>query len=152
VLASSIRFGALASDLTKLELVYAPPYNSAKDPVNIAGYTLENILAKRVKNFHWHDVENLDPAKVTLLDVRTKAEFKRGAIPGFVNIELDSLREHLSEIDPKKPVYVTCQVGQRGYFACRILTQNSYDAYNLSGGYLLWNTVINGQEAAKNYK
>jgi NADPH-dependent 2,4-dienoyl-CoA reductase/sulfur reductase-like enzyme/rhodanese-related sulfurtransferase len=144
VLATALRFGAVANDLTQLELAYAPPYSSAKDPVNIAGYTLENILAGRVKNFHWHDVSGLNPKKVTLLDVRTKDEFKRGAIPNFINIELDSLRSHLSELDPKKPVYVTCQVGQRGYFACRILTQHGFKCFNLSGGYLLWNTVING--------
>jgi rhodanese-related sulfurtransferase len=144
VMATAIRFGAVANDLTRLELTYAPPYSSAKDPVNIAGYTIENILAGRVINFHWHDVKRLNPKMVTLLDVRTPAEFKRGAIPGFINIELDSLRARISEIDRKKPVYVTCQVGQRGYFACRILHQNGYEAFNLSGGYLLWNTVING--------
>jgi NADPH-dependent 2,4-dienoyl-CoA reductase/sulfur reductase-like enzyme/rhodanese-related sulfurtransferase len=143
VLATALRFGAKASDLTQLELTYAPPYSSAKDPVNIAGYTIENLLAGKVKNFHWHDVAALNPKKVTLLDVRTPSEFKRGAIPGFINIELDSLRGRLSEIDPKKPVYVTCQVGQRGYFACRILSQKGYNAFNLSGGYYLWNIVTN---------
>jgi NADPH-dependent 2,4-dienoyl-CoA reductase/sulfur reductase-like enzyme/rhodanese-related sulfurtransferase len=138
VIATAIRFGATAYDLTRLELCYAPPYSSAKDPVNMAGFVIENLLDGRLKNFHWHDVSALDPDAVTLLDVRTAAEFSRGAIPGFINIPLDELRARHGELDPKKPVYAMCQVGLRGYIASRILTGRGFKVYNLSGGYALW--------------
>jgi NADPH-dependent 2,4-dienoyl-CoA reductase/sulfur reductase-like enzyme/peroxiredoxin family protein/rhodanese-related sulfurtransferase/TusA-related sulfurtransferase len=144
VIASAIRFGATAQDLTRLELCYAPPYSSAKDPVNMAGYVIESLMTGKSKNFHWHDIDGLDPRKATLLDVRTVPEFTMGAIPGFVNIPLDELRGRLSEIDQSKPVYVTCQVGLRGYLASRILAQKGYDVYNLSGGYSVWSAVKGG--------
>jgi len=143
VLATAIRFGATAADLTKLELAYAPPYSSAKDPVNMAGFVIENLLSGTVKNFHWHDVKNLPrDGSVTLLDTRTKIEYENGHIDGFINIPLDSLRDHLEELDKTKPVYVTCQVGLRGYVGTRILTGNGFDAYNLSGGYRLYNSIF----------
>jgi NADPH-dependent 2,4-dienoyl-CoA reductase/sulfur reductase-like enzyme/rhodanese-related sulfurtransferase len=141
IMATAIRFKGSAEDLGKLELSYAPPYGSAKDPVNIAGYVVENIRTGKVKNFHWHEVESLDPEKVTLIDVRTRGEFLKGSIPGFINIELDSIRDHIGELDRKKPVYVTCQVGLRGYLAARILSQKGFDVYNLSGGYSVWKAV-----------
>ncbi|MDR1762475.1 MAG: FAD-dependent oxidoreductase [Dysgonamonadaceae bacterium] len=144
VVAAAIRFGASARDLTQLELCYAPPYSSAKDPVNMAGYVIENIIASKVKIFHWHDVESLDKDKVTLLDVRTKEEFSLGAMPNFKNIPLDEIRERMSEIDRTKPVYLTCQVGLRGYVAARILSQNGFDACNLSDGYAVWKSVMDG--------
>lgn len=142
VIAAAIRFGATAQDLTKLELCYAPPYSSAKDPVNMAGYVIENILTGKVKTFHWHDVANLQSeSDITLLDVRTRAEFEHGMIDGFINIPLDELRQKLDELDKGKKIYVTCQVGLRGYIACRILSQNGFDCYNLSGGYRLYNQI-----------
>ncbi|MDR2147899.1 MAG: FAD-dependent oxidoreductase [Tannerella sp.] len=141
VIAAAMRFGATASDLTRLELCYAPPYSSAKDPVNMAGYVIENILTGKVRIFHWHDVETLDKEKVTLLDVRTPEEVEIGAMPGFINIPVDSLRERMSELDPQKPVYITCAVGLRGYVASRILSQNGFEVSNLSGGYTIWNRV-----------
>jgi len=144
VIASAIRFGATAYDLTLLELCYAPPYSSAKDPVNMAGYVIENILKEKNKIFHWHDLENIDKQNVTLLDVRTSQEFSLGAIPNFINIPVDNLRKRISELDKKKPIYVTCAVGLRGYIAARILLQNGFDAYNLSGGYTVWNSIKNG--------
>ena len=129
MIATAIRFGATAADLTKLELCYAPPYSSAKDPVNMAGFVIENLLTGTVKNFHWHDVLGLPrDGSVTLLDTRTKLEYENGHIDGFINIPLDSLRVRLSELDKGKPVYVTCQVGLRGYVAARILSQNGFDA------------------------
>lgn len=142
VLAAVIRMGASAHDLTNLELCYAPPYSSAKDPVNMAGYVIENILTGKAKIFHWHDVLSLPKdGSAILLDVREHGEFIRGSIDGFTNIPLGSLRSRLSELDRKKPVYVTCHSGFRGYIACRILTQNGFDAYNLSGGYRLFKSI-----------
>lgn len=142
VFATAIRAGMTAEDLTELELCYAPPYSSAKDPVNMAGFVIQNILEKRVKIFHWHDVDSLPrDGSITLLDVRTPAEYQAAAIDGFKNIPLDELREHLGELDREKPVYVTCQVGLRGYLASRILSQHGFDVYNLSGGNRLYQTI-----------
>lgn len=143
VLATAIRAGMTAHDLTMLELCYAPPFNSAKDPVNMAGYTIENIISGEMKVFHWHDIDKLShDDSVTLLDVRTEREFSRGHIDGFINIPLDSLRDRLTELDKDKLIYVTCQVGVRGYAAVRILMQNGFDAYNLSGGYRLYESIF----------
>lgn len=143
VLATAIRFGATAADLTKLELCYAPPFSSAKDPVNMAGYVAENILAGEVKIFHWHDVKEIQQDdNAILLDVRTEMEYENGSISGFKNIPLDELRSRLSELDKAKKIYVTCQIGLRGYLACRILSQNGFDCYNLSGGYRLYQTIF----------
>jgi NADPH-dependent 2,4-dienoyl-CoA reductase/sulfur reductase-like enzyme/peroxiredoxin family protein/rhodanese-related sulfurtransferase/TusA-related sulfurtransferase len=150
VLATAIRAKMTASDLTKLELCYAPPYGSAKDPVNMAGFTIENLMQGLVKNFHWHDVADLPrDGSVQLLDTRTPLEYENGHIEGFKNIPLDSLRGRLDELDKAKPVYVTCQVGLRGYVATRILTQNGFDAYNLSGGYRLYHSIFGPLEAPK---
>ena len=143
VLATAIRFGATAEDLTKLELAYAPPYSSAKDPVNMVGFVIQNTLNGTVKSFFWHDVKDLPrDGSVTLLDTRTKIEYENGHIDGFINIPLDSLRKHMDELDKAKPVYVTCQVGLRGYVATRILMQNGFDACNLAGGYRLYNSIF----------
>lgn len=142
VIATAIKAGLTVHDLTNLELSYAPPFGSAKDPVNIAGYVATNILNGSMKAFHWHDVKNLDPDEAILLDVRTQEEYAHGSLKGAVNIPLDELRERLSELNSararSKPVYVFCQVGFRGYVAARILSQNGFDnVYNLSGGYRL---------------
>jgi CoA-disulfide reductase len=144
VLAVAIRAGMTAYDLTRLELCYAPPYSSAKDPVNMAGYAIENVLTGKVKNFHWHDVDGLPrDGSITLLDVRNPPEVARGRIDEFINIPLDSLRERIYELDNSKPVYVHCHSGMRSYVAARILVQNGFDVYNLSGGYRLYNAVYN---------
>ncbi len=143
VMAVAIRAGMTASDLTELELCYAPPYSSAKDPVNFAGYVIENVLTGKVKEFYWHDVDSLPrDGSVTLLDVRTDAEHARGRIEGFRSIPLDSLRDRLDELDPSKPVYVHCHSGLRSYLACRILTGNGFDCWNLAGGYRLYESVV----------
>lgn len=135
VLAAAIRFGAKITDLKELELCYAPPFGSAKDPVNMLGFVAENIITGKVKQFFWHDVENLPrDGSVTLLDVRTAAEVGRGKIDGFINIPLDSLRARIGEIPKDKPVYVHCHSGLRSYIACRILSGNGYDCCNLAGG------------------
>ena len=144
VLAVAIRAGMTAQDLTKLELCYAPPYSSAKDPVNMAGYAIENILSGKIKSFHWHEVDTLPrDGSITLLDVRDQEELAEGKIDGFINIPLDSLREKLHGLDQSKPVYVHCKSGLRSYIAARILKQNGFDPYNLSGGYRLYNAVKN---------
>ncbi|MCL2814790.1 MAG: FAD-dependent oxidoreductase [Oscillospiraceae bacterium] len=144
VLAVAVRAKMTAHELTRLELCYAPPYSSAKDPVNMAGYAIENILTGKVKNFHWHDADSLPrDGSANLLDVRTPPETARGKIEGFMNIPLDDLRGRLGELDKSKPVYVHCQSGMRSYLAVRILAQNGFDAYNLSGGYRLYSAVKN---------
>ena len=144
VLATAIRFGAKITDLTTLELCYAPPFGSAKDPVNMLGFVAENIVSGKLKQFFWHDVENLPrDGSVFLLDTRTPYEVMQGKIDGFVNIPLDSLRERLDEIPKDRPIYVHCHSGLRSYLACRILTGNGYDCYNLAGGWRLYESVIN---------
>lgn len=144
VLATAIRFGAKITDLTTLELCYAPPFGSAKDPVNMLGFVAENIVSGKLKQFFWHDVENLArDGSVFLLDTRTPYEVMYGKIDGFINIPLDELRERLDEIPKDKPVYVHCHSGLRSYLACRILIGNGYDCYNLAGGWRLYESVIN---------
>ena len=135
VLATVIRLGGTIYDLQDLELCYAPPYSSAKDPVNMLGFTAANILNGDMKDFYCEDLAGLDFDKVFLLDCRTPAEFAMGTIPGAVNIPLDELRNRLEELPKDKPVYEFCQVGLRGYIAYRILSQHGFEAYNLSGGY-----------------
>ena len=144
VLATAIRLGAKITDLTTLELCYAPPFGSAKDPVNMLGFVAENIVSGKLKQFFWHDVENLArDGSVFLLDTRTPFEVMQGKIDGFVNIPLDELRERIDEIPKDKPVYVHCHSGLRSYLACRILTGNGYNCYNLAGGWRLYESVIN---------
>ena len=143
VLASAIRFGAKATDLVNLELTYAPPFGSAKDPVNMIGYVAENVINGIVKQFYWHDVAKLArDGSVTLLDTRMVHEFAAGNIDGFINIPLDELRNRLDEIPKNKPVYVHCFSGHRSYVACRILSAHGYECYNLTGGWRLYESVI----------
>jgi len=143
VLSTAIRFGAKVTDLAELELCYAPPFGSAKDPVNMAGFVAENIITGRIKQFFWYDVKALPrDGSVTLLDVRTKTEVARGMIDGFMNIPLDELRENLDRIPKDKPVYVHCHSGLRSYIACRILGGLGYSCYNLAGGWRLYESVI----------
>ena len=144
VLATAIRLGAKITDLTTLELCYAPPFSSAKDPINMLGFVAENIVSGKLKQFFWHDVENLArDGSVFLLDTRTPYEVMYGKIDGFINIPLDELRERIDEIPKDKPVYVHCHSGLRSYLACRILIGNGYDCYNLAGGWRLYESVIN---------
>lgn len=136
-----IRTGGTIYDLMEMEHAYAPPYSSAKDPVNMAGYVAENVLAGRVRLIQWREIAALSD-EVLRIDVRTRDEFAMGSIPGFVNIPLDELREHLDELPHERPVVVSCAVGLRGYLACRILMQHGFrDVRNLSGGYTTWCTA-----------
>jgi NADPH-dependent 2,4-dienoyl-CoA reductase/sulfur reductase-like enzyme/rhodanese-related sulfurtransferase len=142
VLAAAIRARMKVQDLAELELAYAPPFGSAKDPVNIAGYVASNIQNGSMRIFHWHDADRIDLSRSILLDVRTEAEFKKGSLTGAINIPLDSLRDRLDELDKNKPVFVFCQVGLRGYIASRILMQKGFNqVFNLSGGYRLYKMV-----------
>ena len=144
VLATAIRFGAKITDLAELELCYAPPFGSAKDPVNMLGFVAENVVSGKVKQFFWHDVENLPrDGSVTLLDTRTLLEVGRGKIEGFMHIPVDSLRSRIHEISKEKPVYVHCHSGLRSYIACRILSGYGFECYNLAGGWRLYESVIN---------
>lgn len=142
VLATALRLGAAVTDLTRLELCYAPPFGSAKDPVNMAGFVAENVTGGLLKQFFWDEVDSLPrDGSVTLLDVRTRTEAARGSIPGFINIPLDSLRQRLGEIPTDRPVYVHCHSGLRSYIACRMLTGSGCDCYNLAGGWRLYESV-----------
>lgn len=148
VLATAIRAGMKATQLTELDLAYAPPYSSAKDPVNMAGFMIENIVTGKVKQFHWQELESLPrDGSVTLLDARTPVEYGNGHVEGFVNIPVDELRDNLDRLDPSKPVYVMCQSGLRSYLACRLLTQRGFDCWNFSGGYRFYQ-MVNGDRLA----
>ena len=142
VLATAIRAGMTAGDLCGLELAYAPPFSSAKDPVNMAGYVIENLLSGKVRQIHWHDVDSLTGTPgLQRIDVRPAAAYANGTIPGAVSIPLAQLRGRLGEIDKSRPVYVSCQTGLNSYIACRILLQNGFQAVNLAGGYRLYDSV-----------
>lgn len=144
VLATAIKFKAKASDLKDLDLAYAPPYSSAKDPINMAGYAIENILNGLVKQVHWDEVEKI--ANAFILDVRTSMEYNLGNIANSINIEIDSIRENLNMIPKDKPIIVYCHSGLRSYIACRILTAHGYDCYNVCGGYGFYkNIILNAQ-------
>ena len=146
VISTAIHKGMTVSDLEKLELAYAPPYSSAKDPVNIAGYVASNITKGDVVPFYWEDVAGLDSKKTILIDVRTKEEYDLGTIEGAVNIPIDDLRQRLGEIPADKDLYVFCQVGLRGYVASRMLMQNGYEkVFNLSGGYKTYQLAVQKQ-------
>ena len=137
VIATAIRAGLEAVELSDLELAYAPPFGSAKDPVNMLGYMAENILSGLTSNVQWSDIAALKSKGSYLLDVRSAKEFAEGSIPGAINIPIDDLRERISEI-PKEHVVVLCQVGQRGHTATVLLREQGVDATNLDGGYLTW--------------
>ena len=143
VLATAIRAGLKATELKDLDLAYAPPYSSAKDPVNMAGFMIENIAKGVLKQWHLADVDTLpQDGSVTLLDTRTVGEFDGGHIDGFLNIPVDELRERLGKLDKSKPVYVICQSGLRSYIACRILAGNGFECYNFSGGFRFYDAVM----------
>jgi NADPH-dependent 2,4-dienoyl-CoA reductase/sulfur reductase-like enzyme/peroxiredoxin family protein/rhodanese-related sulfurtransferase/TusA-related sulfurtransferase len=139
VIATAIKAGLTVRDLTELELAYAPPFGSAKDPVNVAGYVASNVLSGSHEIIGWRDLRDLlkdDPKSVQLVDVRTPEEFSIQTLPGARNIELDHLRDRLGELDPEKPLIVFCQVGLRGYLAYRVLKQSGFkDVRNLTGGF-----------------
>lgn len=141
MLAQVIQNQGTVADLMELEHAYAPPYSSAKDPVNMAGFVADNILKKRVETILWSDVASL-PADAVKIDVRTPAEYELGTIPGFVNIPVDELRGRLAELPKDRLIVVTCAIGLRGYLAYRILKQHGFtNVKNLSGGYKTWSAA-----------
>jgi len=137
VIATAIRSKITAPKLADLELAYAPPYGSAKDPINMLGYIAENIISGLTQSAQWNEIDKYLEAGYILLDVRNEDEFARGQIPDSINIPLDQLRERHSEIKAKK-VLITCQVGQRGHSATLLMKNLGYEAVNLDGGYHLW--------------
>lgn len=142
VIATSQRAGLAAWDLKDIDLAYAPPYSSAKDPVNMLGFVADNLNRGIVKQFYYEDIDTLQgDSGATLLDTRTEGEYSRGHADGFINIPLDELRRRLGELDREKRVYVMCQSGLRSYLATRILTENGYEAYNFTGGYRLYSSI-----------
>ncbi|MFA6584575.1 MAG: FAD-dependent oxidoreductase [Elusimicrobiaceae bacterium] len=154
VIASVMKLGGTVYDLRDLELCYAPPFGSAKDPVNMAGMAAENILSGLVKPAYADDIEALSDAAF-ILDVRTQDEYIMGAVPGAVNIPVDELRSRLPEIPKNRPVIAYCAKGFRSYLASRILAQNGYDVSSLSGGYALYKhaaPVSEGKEKTEVFK
>ena len=137
VIATAIRGGLTAPELADLELAYAPPFGSAKDPVNMLGYIAENLMSGLLKTAQWYQTQELRAAGYQLIDVRTPSEFSRGTIPGAINIPVDEIRDRVSEIK-HQPILVTCQVGQRGHTATMLLKELGFDATNLDGGYLTY--------------
>jgi NADPH-dependent 2,4-dienoyl-CoA reductase/sulfur reductase-like enzyme/rhodanese-related sulfurtransferase len=137
VIATAIRGGITAPELADLELAYAPPFGSAKDPVNMLGYIAENMMSGLLKTAQWDQTQEYRAAGYQLIDCRTPSEFSRGAIPGAINIPVDEIRERVGEIK-KEPILVNCQVGQRGHTATMLLKELGFDATNLDGGYLTY--------------
>ena len=141
VLATAIRAGMTDADLAELELSYAPPYSSAKDPVNMAGFVIGNVRDGLVRQVHWDELLSLPKDAGVRLDVRRDDEYARGHMEGALHIPLDELRSRLGELPKGKPFYVCCQSGLRSYIACRMLTQHGMECYNLSGGYRFFEMV-----------
>ena len=137
VIATAIRGGISAPELADLELAYAPPFGSAKDPVNMLGYIADNVVSGLISTAQWYEVDEFRRAGYALLDVRTPEECARGMIPGFMNIPVDEIRDRHYEI-PSNRVLVTCQVGQRAHTATMLLKNLGYEPVNLDGGYHLW--------------
>ena len=137
VVATAIRGGITAPELADLELAYAPPFGSAKDPVNMLGYIAENMMSGLLKTAQWNQTQELRSTGYQLIDVRTQSEFRAGSIPGAKNIPVDEIRSRVSEIK-NQPILVNCQVGQRGHTATMLLKELGFDATNLDGGYLTY--------------
>lgn len=148
VLATALQHGLTLDALAGLELAYAPPFGSAKDPVNIAGMAGQNRLTDRVRVAQWHEVDARDPGRTVLLDVRRPDEWVRGHIPGAIHIPLDELRTRWNELPAGREILVHCQSGQRSYFACRLLQQKGLPVRNVTGGYRTWKTAQMSRRSA----
>lgn len=146
LIANSIKAGFTVYDLQDTEVCYAPPYNSAKDPVNMMGYCGANIMENIVKNTQWYEIEDLVKNEEYILDVREEYEVSNGSIKNVVNIPLGQLRDRLNEIPKDKKIYVCCQVGLRGYIACTILNQYGYNTSNIDGGYKTYSSIKNAEK------
>ncbi|MFY8329477.1 FAD-dependent oxidoreductase [Vagococcus carniphilus] len=141
ILATAIKGNLTVEDLPELELTYAPPFGSAKDVVNMAGYTALNIMENVAENIQLHELEKAQEQGAYLVDVRTKDEFSRGSIPGFINLPLNELRSRMSELPKGKEIILSCHSGQRSYIAQRMLLQHGFKVKNLDGSYLLYQAV-----------
>jgi rhodanese-related sulfurtransferase len=141
VFATALKAGMTVHALAELELAYAPPFGSAKDPVNLAGMAAQNVLAGDVVLAQWHEIATVDPAKTLVLDVRRADERAKGHIPGSMHIPLDELRGRLSELPKDKEIIASCQSGQRSYFACRLLAQHGFKVRNLAGSWRTFSTA-----------
>lgn len=150
IIATAIKGNLNIYDLQDVEVCYAPPYNSAKDPVNMLGYYAENIIEKNVNVIQWYEVDKLDNNNSIILDIREEFELATGVIENSINIPLTVLRHRLNEIPKNKMIYVTCQVGLRGYIACRILSQNGFDCANIDGGIKTYLAVKKAEKALNN--
>lgn len=150
IIATAIKGNLTIYDLQDVEVCYAPPYNSAKDPVNMLGYYAENIIEKKVSTIQWYDVDKLENNNSIILDVREEFELSTGGIDNSINIPLTVLRERLNEIPKNKKIYVVCQVGLRGYIGCRILSQNGFDCVNIDGGIKTYLSVKKAEKALSN--
>lgn len=145
VIATAMQSGMTVYDLEDLELAYAPPYSSSRDPVNIIGFTAGNVLRGDAKVMHWDEINQLDRHQATIVDVRLPEELALGMLDGAVNIPLPQIRQQINEIPKDRPVLVYCQTGQRSYFASRVLNQLGFDAYNLTGGYKTYSHAVGRQ-------
>lgn len=137
VIATAIRGGITAPELADLELAYAPPFGSAKDPVNMLGYIAENMISGLLKTAQWNEIETFASQGYQLVDVRSASEYAAGSIPGAVNFPVDQIRDRVGELTNKN-ILVNCQVGQRGHTATLLLNELGFNAVNLDGGYLTW--------------
>lgn len=146
LIANSIKAGFTVYDLQDTEVCYAPPYNSAKDPVNLMGYCGANIMENIVENTQWYEIEDLVRNDEYILDVREEDEVENGSIPNVINIPLGQLRDRLNEIPKNRKIYVCCQVGLRGYIACTILNQYGYNTSNIDGGYKTYSSIKNAEK------
>ena len=142
VIATAMKAKLKVMDLPDLELAYAPPYSSAKDPVNMVGYAASNMIEGLVDTVQWHEINHIAPKGGYLMDVREPNELKQGMIKGSVNIPLDELRERLDEIPVNEEIYITCQLGMRGYVAARMLMEKGYKVKNVDGGFKLYATAL----------
>ncbi len=141
VFATALKAGMTVHDLEDLELAYAPPFGSAKDPINLAGMVAEHVVNGGVQNCQWHEIKRLDPKKAVVLDVRDEDERDEGHIPGSLHIPLPELRTRFAELPREREIIIHCQTGQRSYFAYRFLVQQGYKVKNLSGSYCTWKTA-----------
>lgn len=152
LLAQVIKNNGSIFDLQEIEHAYAPPYSSAKDPVNIAGFIADNILKEKVTIIQWNQIATLDNNNSIIIDTRTKEEHEMGGIPNAINIPVDELRSRLNELPRDKQIVVYCAVGLRGYLASRILRQNGYkNVFNLSGGYKTYAVATSKQNTDEAY-
>jgi NADPH-dependent 2,4-dienoyl-CoA reductase/sulfur reductase-like enzyme/rhodanese-related sulfurtransferase len=145
VFATALKGSMTVNDLAELELAYAPPFGSAKDPVNMAGMAAQDVLASDSQLAQWNEIASLDPKLTVLLDVRRADERVKGFIPGSIHIPLDEIRSRMNELPRDREIIVYCQSGQRSYFACRTLAQNGFRVHNLTGGFQTWKTAVNGK-------